>query len=85
MNKKDIEGALNELLGLDVHWSELPREDLEALMVFFGDDKRVFDTLGKEMVKERVGNRVDNIFKRVDAYRKSGKSGGVLKEILGGR
>lgn len=81
MNKKDIEGALNELLGLNVHWSELPREDLEHLIAFFGDDKRVFDTLGKEMVKERVGTRVDTIFKRVEAYRNSGK--GILKELLG--
>ena len=82
MNKKDIEGALNELLGLDVHWSELPREDLEHLIAFFGDDKRVLDTLGKEMVKERVSIRVDGIFKKLEAYRKSGK-GGILKELLG--
>ena len=83
MDKTDIEGALNELLGLDVHWSKLPKEDLEQLITFFGDDKRVLDTLGKEMVKERVGNRVDNIFKRVEAYRSSSGKGGILKELLG--
>ena len=82
MNKKDIEGALNELLGLNVHWSKLPREDLEQLVAFFGDDNRVFGTLGKEMIKGRVDSRMDSIFKRVDAYRKSGK-GSIVKEILG--
>jgi len=82
MNKKDIEGALNELLGLNVHWSKLPIGDLEDLMAFFGDDNRVFGTLGKEIIKGRVDKRMDNLFKRVDAYRKSGK-GGILMEMLG--
>lgn len=82
MDKNDIEGALNELLGLNIHWSKLPKEDLEELMAFFGDDKRVIDTLGKEMIKERVGSRVDNLFKRARTYRESGK-GGIFKEILG--
>ncbi|GAI61276.1 unnamed protein product, partial [marine sediment metagenome] len=41
MDKKDIEGGLNELLGLNINWSSLPKEDLEELVAFFGDDKRV--------------------------------------------
>ena len=83
MEKKDIEGALNELLGLDVHWTKLPKEDLEQLITFFGDDKRVVDTLGKEIVKDRVSNRVDKIFKRVGAYSRNSGNGGIIKEILG--
>ena len=82
MNKKDIEGALNELLGLSIQWSKLSTADLETLIEFLGDDKRVMSTLGKEIVKDRVNTRVDNVFKRVKAYGESGR-GGILKEILG--
>jgi len=81
MDKKDIEGALNELLGLNVRWSKLSAKDLEELLAFFGDDKRVFDTLGREIIKERVSTRVDNLINRVKVYRE--EKGGMLKEILG--
>lgn len=82
MDKKDIEGGLNELLGLNIHWSSLPKEDLEELIAFFGDDKRVIDTLGKEIIKERVGSRVDGLFKRARMYSGSGRRG-IFKELLG--
>lgn len=82
MNKKDIEGALNELLGLSIQWSDLSAKDLDELVAFFGDDGRMFDTLGKEVLQSRVNTRVDNLFKRVRACRGSEK-GGLLKEILG--
>jgi len=86
MDKKDIEAGLNGLLGLDVRWSDLRMEDLEELQVYFSDDKRLCDTLGKEILKERVGSRVDSVFDKLRLAKVgSGNKGGMLKEMFGGR
>jgi len=87
MDKKDIEAGLNGLLGLNVRWSDLRMEDLMELQAFFSDDKRLCDTLGKEMLKERVGNRVDDFFGKLRLAKvgSGNKGGGMLKEMFGGR
>ena len=83
MDKKDLKDALNELLGLNISWDKLPREDLEQLLSFLNDDKRVLDTLGREMLKERVDTKMDNVFKRLRTYKEASGKGSILMEILG--
>ena len=51
--KENLSDQLNGILGVNVEWSKLSREDLETLMKLFGDPVGIVQ-LGVKMMKEKT-------------------------------
>lgn len=51
--KEDLSDQLNQLLGVNVEWSKMSRENLETLVKLFGDPMGIVQ-LGIRMMKEKT-------------------------------
>jgi len=51
--KENLSDQLNGILGVNVEWSKMSREDLETLMKLFGDPVGIVQ-LGVKMMKEKT-------------------------------
>jgi len=56
--KKHFEEVFNKLLGMDIRWSKLPKEDLIVLATFFSNPELLVSKLGATFQKEAARKRL---------------------------
>lgn len=71
-SKKEYEKIFNELLGVNVKWSLLPKEDLAQLAVVFSNPEVLLKKLGyddeikNEAVKQKLMDAMKNFVRNYD-------------------
>jgi len=81
-SKDDYEKLFNELLGLDVSWSKLPKEDLTQLAVFFSNPEIAIKKLSSGKIDNKLSSVIGEVVMGViDRY--DGPIVNKLKKMAG--
>lgn len=89
VSKTDYEAAFNEVLGLDIKWSKLSKEELAQLAVIFNYPEILAEKLGFEVTVSKTSSAmrrkfIDGLFtglvEKVESY--DGPIVSKLREVL---
>jgi len=69
-SKQDYEKVFNELLGTNIKWSRLPKEDLAQLAVIFANPEILLKRLGIEIeqsiLRKKIANAFSNLLENIE-------------------
>lgn len=82
VKKKELSEAINTLLGTEIKWEKLDREDLEEVAKLFNNPRELIRKLLKEeatnVIKERSGGVIDTLLQTAQEVRPR-----ILDTVLG--